>query len=518
MNRSQPPPSIRLADLVASVSLATDLATGQILEHGLRRALLAVWLGEELGLGADELGEVYYVALLGTVGCAMEAAAFAPYVEDEISIGGRLGTVDPTSQFKLASFFLREAGSAGGPLHRARKMAAVAAQGKDGFARVCRDVSVGIAEMLDLGPAIRQALSQCHEQWGGSGPRGLKGEAIQMPMRLYQVARDADIFARTGGLDGAVSVVRSRAGTQYDPTVAQCFITHALRLLHRLESEPTWDAVLAAEPKPVRRLSPAEFQRMAVAIANFVDARSTHTLGHSRAVATLARGAAEALGLSEDEAVTVEWAALLHDLGRAGVPVTTWDKPGMLSRDEWERMKKHPATTELLLARSDALGHLGTLAGTHHERLDGSGYRRLTAPFLPVAARILGTADAYQSKLERRPHREALAPADAADWLQRECQQGRFDPDVVRAVLAYAGQPLAERHRSLPAGLTGREVEVLQLAVQGLSNREIATALVVSPKTVGRHIERIYEKAGVSTRVGATLFALRHGLLDVAVA
>src|SRR5690606_25023633 len=186
------PRPLRLADLVASVSLATDLATGQVLEHGLRRALLAVWLGEEIGVRDEDLSEVYYVALLGTVGCALEAAAFAPYVEDEIAVGTRLATVDPTSTRQMASFFLREAGNNGSPARRLRNMVSVASGGQERSAQVCRAVAMQIAQMLDLAPAVRAALSQCHGKWNGRGPRGLEGEAIRLPTRLYQVARDAE--------------------------------------------------------------------------------------------------------------------------------------------------------------------------------------------------------------------------------------------------------------------------------------------------------------------------------------
>jgi HD-GYP domain-containing protein (c-di-GMP phosphodiesterase class II) len=81
-------------------------------------------------------------------------------------------------------------------------------------------------------------------------------------------------------------------------------------------------------------------------------------------------------------------------LGRTGVPVAIWDKAGPLTEGEWRRVKQHPALTELVLARSSALGHLGLLAGLHHERLDGSGYRAVPGSFLSVGARVLAAADA----------------------------------------------------------------------------------------------------------------------------
>jgi DNA-binding CsgD family transcriptional regulator len=175
-------------------------------------------------------------------------------------------------------------------------------------------------------------------------------------------------------------------------------------------------------------------------------------------------------------------------------------------------MKRHPSLTELVLARSTSLGHLGTLAGLHHEKLDGSGYRGITASSLPVAARILAAADTYQGKLEPRPHREALSPEQAAGEVRREAERGLLDADVVDAVLSVAGHQRAAPERALPAGLSEREAEVLRLAVRGMSNKQIADSLVLSPKTVGHHIESIYAKIGVSTRVGATLFAVQHGL------
>jgi putative nucleotidyltransferase with HDIG domain len=260
-------------------------------------------------------------------------------------------------------------------------------------------------------------------------------------------------------------------------------------------------------------LTPAEFDEVAHRVANFIDMRSPYTVGHSPAVAVLAGRAARKLGLADAEANSLRQAGLLHDLGRAGVPVSAWNKTERLSDEEWDRMRQHPSLTELVLSRSKALGHLGTLAGMHHERLDGSGYRGMSAASLPVTARILAAADCYQTKLEPRPYREAMKPDKAAAELRGLVTTGKLDREAVDAVLAAAGYQPESVKRHLPAGLSEREAEVLQLAVRGLSNRQIAEALVVSPKTVGHHLESIYSKIGVSTRVGATLFALQHGLV-----
>lgn len=506
---------VRLAEVVASLSLATDLAIGQPLEHGLRRALLAVWLGEDLGLSGEALSTVYYVALLGTVGCTIEGAAFAEFFKDEIAFGEQIATADPTRRFGVVALFLSKVGEGDPPLRRARKLASFARAGPNAANAVCRDVALQLGDMLDLGPEISQAIAQCHEQWDGGGrPRGLKGEQLSIAVRLFHMAHDADIFHRLGGVEAAMAVARQRGGKVYDPRIAERFCTVAGNYLRRLPSEATWETLMAAEPEPVRLLSPLELDAMTETVANFVDLRSEYTFGHSRGVASLAEAGARRLGLPEAETVAVRRAGLLHDLGRVGVPVTFWNKPDPLTAAEWERMRRHPAMAELVLARSTALGQLGTLAGLHHERLDGSGYRGVSAASLPVTARLLAVADAYQTKLEPRPHRAAMMPEGAAKEVRRQAAHGRLDGDIVDAVLRASGHAPPHQTPAWPADLTDREVDVLRLAVRGLSNRAIADALVVSPKTVGHHIEHIYEKIGVSTRVGATLFALQHRLVD----
>jgi HD-GYP domain-containing protein (c-di-GMP phosphodiesterase class II) len=505
----------RLAEIVGSLSLATDLASGWPLEHGLRRSLLAVWLGRELGVGEQELSDTYYVALLGSVGCTIETTLFADYTADDIAAAAGTATVDFTSPLSATAFALRTFGAGQPPLRRVQSLVSAAMAGGGQFQAVCRDVAVRVADMLDIGESTQQALAQCHERWNGrGGPKNLQGEEIRLAARIFHVAHDAEIYHRLGGADAAAAMARRRAGRLYDPAVAERFADLAPALFHRLEAEPIWDAVLTAEPAPLRQLSDAEVDTVAESIAKFVDLRSRYTLGHSSAVGRLAEAAARQLGLGDEEARTIRRAGLLHDLGRLGVPVAVWERRQPWGEAEWERARRHPALTELVLARSTALGPIGTLAGLHHERLDGTGYRGVTAASQPVAARILAAADAYQTKLERRPHRAALAPDAAASHLRNDAARGRLDADVVAALLGAAGRTVAAPTPSQPGSpLSQREVEVLRLLASGLTNREMAEVLVISPKTVGHHVQHIYDKLGISTRVGATLFALQHGLV-----
>jgi DNA-binding CsgD family transcriptional regulator len=206
-------------------------------------------------------------------------------------------------------------------------------------------------------------------------------------------------------------------------------------------------------------------------------------------------------------------AALVHDLGRLGVSNAIWDKPGPLGVGEWERVRMHPYLTERMLHQSPALAPLGEIAVQHRERLDGSGYPRgLTGGAISRPARILGAVDAYQSMRELRPHRPALSGEEAAAELREDVRAGKLDAEAAAAVLAAAGHDVPRR-REWPAGLTNREIDVLRLLARGLSSKQIASELVITPKTARNHIEHIYTKIEASSRVGASLFATEHGLL-----
>jgi HD-GYP domain-containing protein (c-di-GMP phosphodiesterase class II) len=223
--------------------------------------------------------------------------------------------------------------------------------------------------------------------------------------------------------------------------------------------------------------------------------------------------AARACALSLAEVTAIRRAAVIQDLRRLGVSNSIWDKPGGLSQAERERVRLHPYLTERMLASSTTLAPLAEIAAQHHERLDGTGYPRgLGSSSLGTAARLLATADTYQALREPRPHRPARASEEAAMELRAEVRAGRLDGDAVEAVLGADGHRVTAR-REWPAGLTTREVEVLRLLARGLSSRQIAERLVITPKTASNHIEHIYSKLGVGNRALASLFAAKHGLI-----
>jgi HD-GYP domain-containing protein (c-di-GMP phosphodiesterase class II) len=412
---------------------------------------------------------------------------------------------------------VRLVGAGNPPLHRFRVGLEFAFSGHrqlDGMISQHARLARTLAEQLDLPGLVREGVGAAYEQWDGRGwPGALKGDAIPVAARIAQLAEFMEVAHRVGGVAGATTLARRRAGRQFDPALAALLYARAEDIFGGLETVPAWRTVIAAEPALAVQLSPDQLDRALAAIANFVDLKSPFTLGHSVAVAELAEEAGRRLGLPPGQVLALRRAGYVHGFGRLGVSNSIWDRPGPLSAGEWERIRMYPYLTERMLHQSAALAPLGEIAVQHRERLDGSGYPRgLSGGAISRPTRVLGAADAYASMREPRPHRPARSAQEAAAEIHAEVRAGRLDGPAADAVLEAAGHRLPRRREAL-AGLTAREVEVLILLARGLSNKQIAERLVITPKTAGNHVEHIYAKIDASGRAGAAMFAVQHGLL-----
>jgi HD-GYP domain-containing protein (c-di-GMP phosphodiesterase class II)/DNA-binding CsgD family transcriptional regulator len=505
---------LRLAELMAALSLATDLGMGQPQEQAIRTCLIAIALGDRLGLSAVDLSDIYYVALLRFLGCTADAHEFAAMVGgDDIGVRTAIAPVLGGTQSEFASRVMPKIGAGHGPVRRAQLVAGMvrsgAQQSREGVRAAC-ELAENLAARIGLQPGVRRGLACAFETWNGTGfPNGLAGEDIPLPSRIVFVARDAEVLNREGGEERVRAALAARSGAAYDPTIATTFLAHTAELLDAAAPESPWEAVLAREPEPYPWVPEPRLDATLEAFADFADLKSPFTAGHSRGVAALAAAT------SPVEAETMRRAGLLHDLGRLSVPNGIWDKPSRLTDVEWERVRLHPYYSERILARVSRLEPLAVLAGTHHERVDGSGYfRGSKRPEIPPAARILATADAYQAMTQPRPHRSSLSRDEAAGALLAEAHAGRLDANSVDAVLTAAGHIVRPVHESWPAGLSSREVQVLRLICHGGTKKQAAELLTISPSTVDHHVRHIYDKIGVSSRAGATLFAIENDLLE----
>ena len=343
-------------------------------------------------------------------------------------------------------------------------------------------------------------------------PGELSGLQVPLAVRLMQVAQDADLAWQHGGTALVRSTLAGRAGSGLDPQLVSVFLSAGGRLFDGLDAPSVWDDAMAAEPGPQPVVTGPRLDACLSAIADFADLK-THVDGRSFPWRRRPRRA----GRHRGRAGRPRGADAAP--GRAGARHRTRrgsrQRLGQARPAGPRRARAGPAAR--LPQRAGARGlpglhPLARLAGSHGERSDGSGYHRGSrSGDLPAASWLLAAADCYQAMREPRAYRPARSAQAAADELCRDAAAGKLPAEAVQAVLTAAGQP--PRPVPRPAGLSERECEVLSLIARGMATKQVARQLGISPKTCDHHIQRLYRKTGLSTRAGATLFALEHGLI-----
>ena len=521
VDKPNPVQGLRLAELLAAVSLATDLAHDVAAESALRDAVLTVELAHLMGWSSPEVSDAYYLALLYHIGCTGAVAAQSRLGGgDDINVRRWMSETNHADRPGMMRIAVTKLAPQWGSSGWTRGMAALATAGRDlpeAFASVA-EVAARLSERLGASPSVSESLCHAYGRWDGKVfPSLPSGEGLSAIARLVHMVHVAQIYHQVGGVDVADAVVRQRRGTEFDPELARLWLQNSHDLLLTLSLDSVWDQVLSAEPEPHRRVGASHLDEVSGALADFVDLASPFTRGHSTRVAGLAEAAALNAGLNADEAATVRRAAQVHDLGMVSVPNRVWIKRGPLNSAEWERVRLHAYHSQRILSLAAPLRASASVAGLHHERLDGSGYHRgLPANAVPLTARLLAVAEIYQSMSEDRAWRPPIPPEEAGRLLRDEVAAHRLDPRAVDAVLLAAGQPgpTGRSGRPWPAGLTDREVDVLRAIARGLANKQIARELFVSQATVHTHVINLYGKIGINTRAGATLFAFENDLID----
>ena len=512
----QPAGTGQLAEIVTAVVLAADLALGQPFDHALRSAAIAMRFADSLDLSPDERRTTYWVTLFVGAGCTAGSFELAQIFGDDIALRAEAYETGPSPIDQLR-YLLSRAGADQPALRRTLTRAHLLITRMRPLQAAIHAhcaVSACLAGQAGLGPAVTSAVTQCYAYWNGQGfPSGLKHAAIPLSARICAIADTAEVIQRQRGLDAAIADARAKSGTVLDPVLVERWCAVAGDVFASFEGGGSWDAILRAQLD--RPLAPAELDNGLALLGDYADLKSPWFIGHSRGVAALAEAAANEVGLPERDVTTLRRAALVHELGRHGVPNNVWDKAGPLTDAERERVRLAPYFTDRILRRSGSLANLAAVASAANERIDGSGYpRAIAGETIPYLGRILGCADAYHAMREVRPHRAALPKDDASRVLRQAARDGRLDGSAVDAVLSAAGHSVGQ-HPSAPGDLTPREIEVLELAARGVATKEIASRLGIARKTAGNHIERIYEKIGVSTRAEAALWAMRNGLVRV---
>ncbi|MPZ48851.1 MAG: HD domain-containing protein [Dehalococcoidia bacterium] len=519
------PGAVRMAELMGAFSIASDLAFGYQLEDSIRSCYVAMRLAEAMKLPEAEQRTVFYTALLKDAGCTCYTSQLASFwAMDEIQARKDVLVYGEGASALAYIAWVRNNVAAEQPLkarlgHYANVFMRTPKVMADGFATSC-EVAVRVATRLGMPPDIQDAVLNLWEQWDGKGfPSGRRGEELPISARVVQVSFIAVPIYRRYGKDGVAEFTRSQSGRFLDPAVAEAFseIAGEDDFWAGVESNAIWADVLALEPESdLTWVSESKLDDLSLAMADYIDLKSPYVAAHSRRVARISEQIATLLGATAAEIALTRRAALSHDLGLVGVPSYTLNRPpDQLSRTEQEQMRLHPYHAERLLAAVPIVAPWAALVGAHEEHVDGSGYfRGLKGRDIPLGARIIAVADRVDELTHDAPGQPAMELTAAVDVLAAEAGT-RLDEEVVAAVRRClgAGAAPARTPAELPAGLTTREVEVLRLASQGLTRRQIGQRLSITENTVRHHLEHIYGKTETKTRVAATLFAMEHDLL-----
>jgi len=511
----------RIAELLCALSFGSGLAAAERMEHGTNTAFVGIQLGRALGVGAEDLEAVFYGALLKDAGCGACGAVLAPFFADDARtplLGMNLVDLhSPRSMAGWAMSGLRLDPSLPGRLTRlAAFVSRCGSLAHEAMAAHC-EIATDFTVRLGFGPHVQDAVHDQHERYDGRSPAfHRRAEAIPRPAQILHLALAADLVRGLTGAEAAAAMVRQRAGSYFDPQVAEAYLDLASDLWPPGDDPIPLTEVLSCDPGTPVDKRPDD-QRLAVCetLADFADLKSVRRGTHSHTVASLAGQAAAHLGLSKAEQDHLRRAGLVHDLGKIAVPYRLLqqadDDTSAASQQGGaaalpEPVRLHPYYAQRILSRVSPLADLAADVGTHHERLDGSGYPLgPAAQRMPITARLLAAADAWA---ERARH----GPPDLAgeDGLDPACLA------ALRSCTRPGTGDRRQRPRADPARppLSSRELEVLRLLADGASNPDISKTLYISRRTAEHHVEHILAKLAVTSRTAAVAYALTHELLS----
>lgn len=436
-------PNLRLSELLGSLSHALDMTEGQPAGHCVRACWIGLRVGREMGLGEDALWELYYSILLKDLGCSSNAARICQlYLSDDLSFKRDFKTVGDSLP-QVMRFVLAHTGLRAGLAERFRAIVHIVQNGGSIAQELIEtrcDRGAAIARQLRFSDAVADGIRALDEHWNGGGrPNGLRGAEIPVYARIALAAQVADVFWQSGGPVSAMTELRARSGSWFDPAVIAAFGRAAANpdFWSPLSGQDLGAALFRLEPaRHIRQVDEDHLDDIAAAFAQVVDSKSPFTSGHSARVAVYGDIIAETLGLAADHRRWLKRGALLHDIGKLGVSNSILDKPGKLDEEEWRQMRRHPAHTETILARISAFGELARMAGAHHERLDGKGYPNgIGGAEICLETRIITTADIFDALTAERPYRAAMPVAKALDILRGDVGTA-VDGECLRALEA----------------------------------------------------------------------------------
>lgn len=433
--------TVRVSEIISGLSYALDLTEGQPMGHSLRSCVIGMRIAEEIGIKGAQLSDLYYALLMKDAGCSSNASKmFQILGTDDIKAKYDVKTTDWTKiGWESLEYALSHVKTGAPFLERVRAIASVAVNQKQNakdLVKVRCERGAAIARRIGLPEGTAEAIHSLDELWNGMGqPEGLCGEQIPLLSRIMNLSQVMDVFYVARGERAAEEVAVQRAGRWFDPNLVRAAMSVTAR--GTLWSEVANASRKALELEPVEAVLPAtdeSLDRICLAFADVIDAKSPFTYRHSTGVAGAAVATGRTMGLAESELTLLRRAALLHDIGKLSVSNAILDKPAALTDEEWGIVKEHPHYSLEILKRVPGFKEISELAGSHHEKLDGTGYfRHLTGREMPLHARILVVSDIYDALHAKRSYRDAL-PAEVVFQIMSKDAPRALDADCFEAL------------------------------------------------------------------------------------
>jgi len=430
---------LKLAELLGSLSYALDMTEGQPEGHCVRCCWIGVHIGRQIGMDEQAIWALYYTLLLKDLGCSSNAARICElYLTDDQSFKRDFKLVG-SNVSQVLGFVFQHTGRNESWTKRLTSILNIIRNG-DAIAneliQTRCDRGARIARQLRFPESVALGIHSLDEHWDGSGrPEALRGDAIPLNARIALLAQVIDVFHFSHGQQATLQEVKQRAGLWFDPALVAAFevVANDAAFWQVLDDPYIASAVQSLEPAQFTLpLDDAYMDDIASAFGQVVDAKSPFTAGHSERVGFYAEAIAQELGLPVAQCNWIKRAALLHDVGKLGVSSAILEKPGRLTDEEFRAVQQHARLTEEILGKIAQFDELATVAGAHHERLDGNGYpRRLSAAEIRLETRIITVADIFDAISAERPYHAANSPERTL-----EIMQGMVDSAIDRECFA----------------------------------------------------------------------------------
>jgi putative nucleotidyltransferase with HDIG domain len=427
--------AISFSEIISAMTFALDLTEGAIPGHALRSCLLGMRIAEALELSVDRRASLYYALQLKDIGCSSNASRMTQIIGgDDRAMKASVKLEDWRKNsvtwrgLKTLWRNILPGKSLPRRITRFVQIALYARSNRQEMIQLRCDRGAQIVRKLEMEESVAEAVRHLDEHWDGLGyPDGRKGEDIPLLSRICSVAQNLDVFATEDSIEAAMTMLRKRSGVWFDPKLVR-----VIEQLHTgsdlwehcrsvNEVEETRLAVMVLDPGERSQLTPEHIDHICEAFASVVDAKSHFTYQHSIGVAGVAVKLATEMNLPAERVQLVRRAALLHDIGKLGVPNPILDKASKLTPEEWAIVIKHPSMSKSILERVSAFRELATLAVEHHEKMDGTGYPvGLRGEEMSIESKLLAVADMFAAMAEDRPYRAGLKPAKIMEILAKD--------------------------------------------------------------------------------------------------